>query len=89
VFDAMLEKAIRLCRGDRGVLWTIDGDRGTSNANGAFVTHAPKPTLPVAWKLGGIPDLRRSELARKARDQAPPVCDLDRRAGKISADHKP
>ena len=42
--------------------------------------------MPVAWKLGGISDLRRSELARKARDQAPSVCDLDRRAGKISAD---
>ena len=37
---------------------------------------APKPTLPVAWKSGGIPDLRRSELARKARDQAPRVFDL-------------
>jgi hypothetical protein len=28
VFEAMLEKAIRLCGGVTGILWTIDSDRG-------------------------------------------------------------
>src|SRR5204863_6321009 len=32
VFDALLEKATRLCKGAQGVLWTYDGDRFQTTA---------------------------------------------------------
>ncbi|MGH7093080.1 MAG: hypothetical protein ACREFB_06045, partial [Stellaceae bacterium] len=31
-FEAMLEKALRLCEGEQGVLWSYDGDRFHSAA---------------------------------------------------------
>jgi PAS domain S-box-containing protein len=53
VFEAMLEKALRLCGADFGVLWTYDGERihaaaqrGISPAFAEYLTRAPHPVGP-------------------------------------------
>src|SRR5271157_6010994 len=58
VFDTMLEKAIRLCDGAMGVLWTLDGERGHPAAfRGLSVEYVA--LLRERGQLGTIPPLQR------------------------------
>jgi two-component system NtrC family sensor kinase len=58
VFDAMLEKAVRLCGGANGILWTLDGERarlvGSRNSPPDIVT-----SLRRQGEAGEHPLLRR------------------------------
>jgi GAF domain-containing protein len=78
VFDAMLEKAIRLCGGDRGVLWRIDGQRGHPAAarglsaefiallreRGESGTDPPLQQVISGERVIEFPDTAESELYR-------------------------
>jgi GAF domain-containing protein len=61
VFDAVLDKAIRLCEGDQGLLWTFDGERfhaaallGVSQKFADFLREPlrPTPDVPLGRVMG-------------------------------------
>jgi adenylate cyclase len=76
VFEAMLEKAIRLCNGAQGTLWMFDGDRQYAAAvagMSAEVAHQlrePRQIQPFQQRLRHgervfqIPDLAAEEIYR-------------------------
>jgi two-component system, NtrC family, sensor kinase len=58
VFDAMLEKAIRLCDGAMGVLWVLDGERGHPAASRGL-TAEYVALLRERGQAGTIPPLQQ------------------------------
>jgi GAF domain-containing protein len=84
VFDAMLEKAIRLCGGDRGALWTIDDSRGHLAAarglsakftallreRGESGTNPPLQQIIGGERLIEFPDTAESEFYRSSEPLA-------------------
>src|SRR5208282_5125541 len=64
VFDAMLERAMRLCEGAFGVLWTYDGDRyyaAAVHGAPAFVEFLRQPRLPPYHPGSGLGSILRGE----------------------------
>jgi two-component system, NtrC family, sensor kinase len=78
VFDAVLDKAIRLCEGDQGLLWTFDGERfhaaallGVSQKFADFLREPlrPAPDVPLGRVMGverlvHVADLREEPATR-------------------------
>jgi class 3 adenylate cyclase len=76
VFEAMLEKAIRLCDGVQGVLWRFDGDRQYAAASAGFPSELanqlrePRDILGYEQRLRSgervfqIPDIAATEAYR-------------------------
>jgi class 3 adenylate cyclase/putative methionine-R-sulfoxide reductase with GAF domain len=65
VFDAMLERAMRLCEAAFGVLWVYDGDRyrtaAVHGAPAAFVEFLRQPLLPQYHPGTGLERALRGE----------------------------
>src|SRR5262249_24301835 len=68
VFDAMLEKALRLCEAEIGTLWMAEGEKDRAVANrGApqayleFLKEGPHPRPTRAGGIVHIADIRQTE----------------------------
>ena len=65
VFDAMLERAIRLCDATQGVLWTIDGDRpwvaATYQVPADFIELRRQVERGDRAPVGGLEQIMRGE----------------------------
>jgi len=59
VFDAMLEKAVRLCGGSSGILWTLDGQRASLVASTLPSSSPIVETLQRQGEAGEHPLLQR------------------------------
>jgi GAF domain-containing protein len=74
VFDAMLEKAIRLCDSAFGVLWTYDGDgycaSAVHGAPPAFVEFVRQPQRPPFHPGSGLGRILRGEEVAIVNDMS-------------------
>jgi two-component system NtrC family sensor kinase len=71
VFDAMLEKALRLCEAEIGTLWISDGEqsqavanRGAPTAYAEFLNRGPHPRPTRTRGIVHIPDIKETEFYR-------------------------
>jgi GAF domain-containing protein/CheY-like chemotaxis protein len=89
VFDAMLEKATRLCEAETGTFWTFDGEymqatavRGASPLFAEFLKQGPHRPSSGQWRLlrgarvGHIADMTESDGYRSGEPLSRAAADL-------------
>jgi GAF domain-containing protein len=84
VFDAMLEKAVRLCEGAQGALWTIDGERvkvaATYQIPAEFVELLRRVERGELKPFGQLRQIMQGERVVHTTD----VAELDRAANPLA-----